>query len=149
MTTHRAAGARSRWSATRPSGAGDLLLRVGVAVALLVSAVVHLRLADEYAFAFPGGLGGGTMFRLEAVAALVTLVLVLWWGGVRGYLPALVVLTAAFAAVVLYRYVPIPAIGPVPSMYEPIWFAEKTLSAVAAGVGAVLAAVGAAASRRG
>ena len=133
---------RSRWSPSRLSGLGDVLLRVGVAAALLVSAVIHLRLADDYNLAFPGGLGGGTIFRLEAVAALAALVLVLWWGGVRGHLPALVVLAGAFAAVVLYRFVPVPAIGPVPSMYEPVWYAEKTISAVVAGAGAVLAAIG-------
>lgn len=132
----------------RPSGVADLLLRMSVAAALLVSAVVHLRLADDYALAFPGGLGGGTMFRLEAVAALAALAVVLWWGEVRGYLPALVVLVAAFAAVVLYRYLPIPALGPVPSMYEPVWYAEKTVSAVAAGAGALLAAVGTASAVR-
>lgn len=138
-----ATAARSAWVARRPSGAADLVLRVAVSAALLVSAVVHLRLAGGYALAFPGGLGGGTMFRLEAVAALAAVVPVLWWGGARGHLPALVVLTAAFAAVVLYRYVPVPSIGPVPSMYEPVWYAEKTLAAIAAGAGAVLAAVGA------
>ena len=132
----------------RPFGLTDLLLRVGVASALLVSAVIHLRLADEYSFAFPGGLGGGTMFRLEAVAALAAVALVLWWGGVRGHLPALLVLAGAFAAVVLYRYVPIPAIGPVPSMYEPIWYAEKTVSAIGAGVGSAVAALGVATALR-
>ena len=40
----------------------------------------------------------------------------------------------AFAAVMLYRYVDIPAIGPLPAMYEPVWFFEKTLSAVAEGL---------------
>lgn len=126
-----------------PSGVADLLLRASVAVALLVSAVVHLRLAGDYALAFPDGLGGGTMFRLEAGAALVAVPLVLWWGGLRGFAPALLVLTAAFVAVVLYRYVPVPAVGPVPSMYEPVWYPEKTVSAVAAGAGMLLAAVGA------
>jgi hypothetical protein len=49
---------------------------------------------------------------------------------------------SAFIAVLLYRYVNVPAIGPIPAMYEPVWFFEKSLSAVAEGLGAVLAAVG-------
>lgn len=95
-------------------------------------------------------LVGGRIFRLEAFAALAAVASVLWWGGVRGYLPALLVLGRAFTAVLLYRYVPVPAIGPGSSMYEPVRFAEKTVSAVAAGAGSLLAAVAVAASvRRG
>jgi len=44
--------------------------------------------------------------------------------------------------VVLYHYVDIPAFGPFPAMYDPVWFFEKSVSAVAEGAGAVLAAVG-------
>ncbi len=57
-------------------------------------------------------------------------------------------LASALVGVVLYRYVPVPQLGPIPSMYEPIWSPEKTLSAVAEGLGALLAAVGFAASGR-
>lgn len=35
-----------------------------------------------------------------------------------------------------------PALGPIPPMNEPIWLAEKTLSAVAEWVGVLLAGVG-------
>ena len=45
-------------------------------------------------------------------------------------------------AVVLYRYVDVPALGPLPAMYEPVWFTEKSLSAVAEAVAAIAAALG-------
>ena len=67
---------------------------------------------------------------------------VLLRGSRVAYAIAFVVALSAFVAVVLYRYVDIPAFGPFPAMYEPVWFFEKTLSAVAEGAGAVLAAVG-------
>jgi hypothetical protein len=35
--------------------------------------------------------------------------------------------------VLLYRYVDVGAIGPVPNMYEPVWFGEKLHSAYAEG----------------
>lgn len=42
----------------------------------------------------------------------------------------------------LYRYVDVPAIGPIPAMYEPIWYFEKALSAAATGIGAAVAGAG-------
>jgi hypothetical protein len=39
---------------------------------------------------------------------------------------------------VLYRYVDVGSIGPIPNMYEPAWFGEKTHSAIAEGLVAVL-----------
>lgn len=120
----------------------ELLLRLSVAGAALVDAVVHWRLADGYANAFPAGVGGGAVFRAEAVAAVLVAVAVLALGNRVAWGAAVVVLGSAFVAVVLYRYVDVPTIGPLPGMYEPIWYGEKTLSAVAEGVGAALAAVG-------
>jgi hypothetical protein len=60
----------------------------------------------------------------------------------------LLVALSAFIAVVLYRYVDVPALGPFPAMYEPVWFFEKSLSAAAEAVGAILAAVGIAQTAR-
>jgi hypothetical protein len=111
-------------------------------VALLVDAVVHLRLATGYQASAPGGVGAGTLFRVEAVAALVAAVWVLSRGSRSANLAALVVGLSAVAAVVLYRYVDIPAFGPLPAMYEPVWFAEKVVSAVAEGVAAAAAGLG-------
>lgn len=121
---------------------GDILLRLLVAAALVIDAVVHFDLASGYQLGAPGGIGEGTLFRLEAAAALLVALYVLVRGSRPAYAAAVVVAGSAFIAVLLYRYVDIPAIGPLPSMYEPVWFFEKSLSAVAEGLGAVLAGVG-------
>jgi hypothetical protein len=130
-----------------PRTAVDIALRVGVVVALAVDAVIHWRLAGGYDVAYPGGIGGGNVFRIEAVVAVLAALFLLWRGTRLAWGASFAVLASAFVAVVLYRYVEVPQIGPIPSMYEPVWFAEKTYSAVAEGVGAVLAAVGMATSR--
>ncbi|MDQ0029570.1 hypothetical protein [Arthrobacter bambusae] len=120
----------------------DIPLRLLVAAALVIDAVVHFDLAPGYQLAAPGGIGQGNLFRLEAAAALLVALYVLVRGSRPAYAAALLVAGSAFVAVLLYRYVDIPALGPVPAMYEPVWFFEKALSAVAEGIGAVLAAVG-------
>ncbi|MDQ2850047.1 MAG: hypothetical protein M3Y49_04810, partial [Actinomycetota bacterium] len=61
---------------------------------------------------------------------------------------AFMVTASAFVAVVAYRYLNIPAFGPVPSMYEPVWFAKKTITAIAEGAGALLTAIGYTHARR-
>lgn len=122
------------------------LLRWGLAgvtaVALVIDAVVHYQLASTYQSAFPGGVGGGTIFRVEAVVAVLAAAYVLIRRSRPSFAVAFVVAISAFGAVLLYRYVDIPAVGPIPAMYEPIWFFEKSLSAVAEGVGALTAAIG-------
>jgi hypothetical protein len=120
----------------------DIALRLLVAAALAVDAVVHVRLAPGYQLAAPGGIGQGNLFLLEAAAAILVGLYVLLRGSRAAYAAALLVAGSAFIAVLLYRYVNVPAIGPIPAMYEPVWFFEKSLSAVAEGLGAVLAAVG-------
>lgn len=120
----------------------NMTLRVLTAVALLIDAGVHILLAPGYQAANPGGIGQGNLFLLESAAAVLVAVYVLVRGSKLAYAMALAVALSAFAAVVLYRYVDIPAFGPFPAMYEPVWFFEKTLSAVAEGIGAVLAAIG-------
>lgn len=120
----------------------ELPVRVAVVAALSIDAVIHLRLASNYQLAAPSGIGGGNLFRIQAVAAILIGIYLLVRPGRLAYAVAALVLLSAFVAVVLYRYVEVPTIGPIPSMYEPIWYGEKTLSAVAEGVGGVLATVG-------
>lgn len=130
--------------AQRPNRNTPLLLtlRLLIAIALVIDAVIHLQLASNYQLAAPGGIGQGNLFRIQSIAALAVALYVLVRGSRLSYILAAVVALSAFAAVVLYRYVDIPPIGPIPSMYEPIWFFEKTLTAVAEAVGGVLAVVG-------
>jgi Na+/alanine symporter len=120
----------------------DVLLRLLVAAGLVVDAIVHFHLAGRY-----DGNGNtitqGDVFRIEAsVALLVALViLVAPWRRIA-YLVAFVVAASALGAVVLYRYVNVGSIGPLPNMYEPIWYGQKTLSAYAEGAAAVIALAG-------
>jgi hypothetical protein len=130
-------------SAYRRGGpiAARLILRLLVALGLVIDAVVHLRLASGYQAAAPGGIGEGTLFRIEAGLAILVAVAVLIRADRVVSALAFLVAAAALGAVLLYRYVDVPAIGPLPSMYEPIWFGEKTLSAVAeavAGLGSLV-----------
>ena len=115
----------------------SLALAVLAAVGLAYDAKVHLHLASGYD-AVGSTITQGALFRIEAgVAILVALALLvsdhrLVWAaaGLTGL--------SGVVAVVLYRYVDVGAIGPIPNMYEPVWYAEKTWSAVAEGVVALL-----------
>ncbi|MEO8850231.1 MAG: hypothetical protein ABI360_00730 [Allobranchiibius sp.] len=118
-------------------------LRLLVAACLLVDAVVHLQLAGGYGQATaPGYVSEGLLFRVESVTALAVALLVLVLGNRFAFAVAFGVTASAFGVVLLYRYVNVPAFGPIPGMYEPIWFAKKAVTAVAEGLGAVLSAIG-------
>lgn len=119
-----------------------LTIRAAVALGLGVDAYVHLHLASRYQLAAPDGIGGGTLFRIEGVLAVIALMLMLVRPRASSYALAALVALGGAAAVVLYRYVDVGAIGPVPSMYEPIWFPEKSLSALAEAAAGILALVG-------
>ena len=124
----------------RTPGPRAALVRGLVVLALAVDAFVHVRLAGGYQAASPGGIGTGTLFRLEAVAATLAALWVLWRGSRAAYGAAAIVALSAASAVVLYRYVNVPAFGPLPAMYEPVWYFEKALSAVAEAAGGLAAA---------
>ena len=116
-----------------------LVLRVVVAVALAVTGGVHLDLAGSY-----DGIGEqvsvGALFRLQGgLALLVATWLLLRRRDRLPLLAALLVGAASTAAVVLSVYVRVPAVGPLPELYEPVWYAEKTASALASAVAAVVA----------
>ncbi|KRF08303.1 hypothetical protein ASH00_00780 [Arthrobacter sp. Soil782] len=119
-----------------------MVIRVLIALGLAVDAYVHFILAPQYQQAYPDGMGGGTLFRIQAVAAILAGLYVLIRGSRLSYAIAALVALSAFAAVVLSVYIQLPQVGPIPAMYEPLWFFEKTLSAVAEGIAGVLAVVG-------
>ncbi|GAC1373445.1 MAG: hypothetical protein NVSMB43_11070 [Pseudarthrobacter sp.] len=104
-----------------------------------MDAVVHPRLAPGYQLAAPDGIGAGNLFLAEAAAAALAGLYVLIRGSRPAGLLALLTAGGGLAALLLYRYVNIPAFGPYPAMYEPVWYFEKTLTALAEAA-AVLAA---------
>ena len=124
-----------------------LAVRVVTAVALAVSAWVHLDLSSSPYWA-GGQLTLGALFLGQAVAAA----LVALWVAVRpsraAYAAAAAVAAVSFAALVLSTYVRLPQVGPLPVLYEPFWYADKVVAAVAAAVALLGAATGLAAAGR-
>jgi hypothetical protein len=119
--------------------AGEVVARVMVAAGLSYDAYAHLDLAAS----FDGNralISQGMLFRVEAVAAVLAalLVLVIQHRAVA-LLLAVVIAGSALGAVLLYRYVDLGTLGPLPDMYEPSWYPEKTYSAIAEAT-AILAA---------
>jgi hypothetical protein len=119
-----------------------LLLRLLVAAGLAADAYIHWIFAPDMAGVEGGSIGGDTLFRAQAVIAGVIALLVLAWPRRWTYAIAFLVAASALGAVVLYYYVDIGALGPIPEMYEPVWYAEKTISAVGEGIAALAAAIG-------
>lgn len=118
------------------------VLRVVTAAALAVDAYVHADLAPDYDFTH-ATISQGTLFRIEAGAASLAALLLLVAGRrMLVWAFAFLVAAAGLFAVLLYRYVDVGAFGPFPDMYEPLWYAEKTRSAIAEAVGTVTAAAG-------
>ena len=115
-----------------------------IATALAVDAYVHFHDAHIYDAIVDSGLSQGTLFRIEGgVAVAVALALVIWPRHAT-FATAFLVLASAFGAVMLYRYVNVGPIGPLPNMYEPTWVAPGKLTSVwVEGLGALgcLAAV--------
>lgn len=126
----------------KPQARSLWVVRGGAAAGLVVSAVVHVQLAPGYQQGAPGGIGQGTLFLVQAGAAVLAAVFVLLKGSRAAFASAAVVGLSSLAAVILYRYVQVPAIGPLPSMYEPVWYTAKVVTAVAEGVAGALAVAG-------
>jgi len=100
-----------------------------VAAGLAVDAYVHAHLADDFD-AIHAAISQGSLFRVEAgVAAALALLTLLVRR--RAVLVAVVLVAgSALGAVLLYRYVNVGRLGPLPNMYEPVWYFQKSLSAV-------------------
>ena len=120
-----------------------LWLRLVASSGLAIDAYVHWNLApdfDSFIGAGPHHVSQGQLFRVEAVLAVIALVLMLFVDHLLTAVLALVTAAGGLAAVLLYRYVDVGAFGPLPDMYDPTWYPEKTISVIAEGV-VVLAAL--------
>jgi hypothetical protein len=129
-------GARAR------SAIGSWILRVATAAALGIDAVVHWQNASAYD-AVTATVSQGQLFRAEAAVAVVVGLLVLIRPRRSSWLAALLVAAGALGAVLLYRYVDVGALGPLPDLYENTWQVPgKLLSASAEAAAVVLAGLG-------
>jgi glucan phosphoethanolaminetransferase (alkaline phosphatase superfamily) len=137
--THSAAAAVSRSTTT---GAVRVLAAVTAGL-LVVDAYVHLRYASQYDSFKSSVMSEGTLFRIQGVVAIVVAAAVLIWPRVITWVLALLVSGSAAVAVVLYTYVDVGPLGPLPNLYENTWRPPgKVLSAVAETAAAVVAMVG-------
>jgi hypothetical protein len=117
-------------------------LRVGTAAALGIDAVVDWHNAQAYD-AVTATISQGQLFRAEAALAVVVGLLVLVRPRTSSWVAALAVAASALAAVLLYRYVDLGALGPLPDMYENTWQVPgKLLSAYAEAATVLLAGLG-------
>ncbi|WP_051944393.1 hypothetical protein [Streptacidiphilus rugosus] len=105
--------------------ARHIVLRGTAAAGLAVDASIHLKLAHQYAPVASSTINEGTLFRIEATAAIVAALLVLLWRHRFGDRFAWLTAAAGLAAILFYRYADPGALGPLPDMYEPIWFTDK------------------------
>jgi len=127
---------------------GSWVLRVATAAALGVDAAVHARNASAYD-AVTATVSQGALFRVEAAVAVAAGLLVLLRPRPGSWVAALGVGASALAVVLLYRYVDLGALGPLPDMYENTWQVPgKLLSAAAEGAAVVLAGLGLLTHRR-
>jgi hypothetical protein len=137
-----AASAPTQRTSTTRSPIASWTLRVATAAALGVDAAVHWRNASAYD-AIGTTLTQGELFRVEAVLAVAVGLLVLIRPRPSSWVAALLVASSALAAVLLYRYVDVGSLGPLPDMYENTWQVPgKVLSAYAEGAAVVLAGLG-------
>ncbi|MDQ1539217.1 MAG: hypothetical protein QOE58_3610 [Actinomycetota bacterium] len=119
-----------------------LLLTVITAAGLAVDAYVHWKLApplDAIVGTSSPQISQGELFRIEAVMALVAMVLVVTTRRRISAAVAFLVAVGGLGAVLLYAYVNVGEIGPLPNMYDPTWYSEKIISASAQVVAALAA----------
>jgi len=108
------------------------LLRLLAAAGLAVDAYVHTDLAGRYDTG--GTLSESRLFLIQAALAAAAALGIVVRGRRLEAAVGFVVAAAALGAVLLYRFVDVGSLGPLPNMYEPIWYREKTISAIAEGV---------------
>src|SRR5450759_3778918 len=134
--THERAPLRGRAG----SKATRRTLSLITAAGLGVDAYVHWQLApgfDTLTGAASPHIRQGKLFRLEAALAVIALLLVLLTRNRLGALVAFLIAAGGLGAVLLSGYIAVGGFGTLPDMYDPIWYTQKTISAVAEAVAAV------------
>ncbi len=116
-----------------------VVLTLVVVAGLAVDVYIHFDLASTYDAVKSGPLSQGGLFRVEGAIAVLAAVALCVRPRRYTALFAFLVTAGGLAAVLLYRYVDVGAFGPIPNMYEPVWYPKKTQSAWAEGISALAA----------
>jgi len=118
-------------------------LAATTAVLLAIDAYVHFHDASLYDAVTTATLSQGTLFRAQATAAAIVAIALLIRPHPAVWAIAALVAASAATAVLLYTYIDLGGLGPVPDMYEPTWaLPGKRASAVAETAAALLAGTG-------
>jgi hypothetical protein len=126
-----------------------IVLRVVGALALGFSAYLHAKIAsNDTPLVADGEIRLSGLFVAQAVAAAIVSLWVLLQGSRLAWLAFGAVALGSFVAVVMSTYVTIPSIGPLPEIHDPVWYTDKTLAAITAGIATLVAVVALATSRR-
>lgn len=114
-------------------------LRVIAAAGLAFDAKIHFKLAPGFDGIKSSAISQGDLFRIEAVAAVIAAVAILVFARPIAGFAAAAVAGGGLVPLLVYRYYDIGAIGPLPPMYEPVWYPDKTHTAWAQAIATVAA----------
>lgn len=117
-----------------------LVLAVIVAAGLVADAYTHYDLAGRFDLNTTGTISEGVLFRVEASGAVVVAMLVLVFRNSLAAVFAALVGGGGALLLFIYRYVNVGKLGPIPNMYEPVWYPEKVVAVVGELVAMVFAA---------
>lgn len=106
----------------------EWLLIIVTVAGLAIDAYVHLHIASSYHLVRTSWLSQTDLFRVESAAAIAAAIWLVLRPNLFSAAFAFLVAAGGVAAVTFYYYVDPGQLGPIPDMYEPIWYADKTRS---------------------
>jgi len=105
------------------------VLRALAVLGLAVDVYVHLKLAPVFD-QLGTQITQGALFRVEAALAAAAALYLALRDSRRAWLLAGLIAIAGLVAILATRWVALPALGPLPAMYDPTWSADKVLVTV-------------------
>ena len=104
-------------------------VRLLAAAALLVTALIHARLAFQLGMG-ESPLGPGRLFLVQAAVSAI-IAMAMFSRSSRVWLFAVVLSAAGLLGILASVYAPIPSVGPFPPIDEPVWLLTKATVALA------------------